>query len=182
MGRGGIMSKILTTQLSGLLQRITQNEEDAIEETARLLAQAAIGEGNVYFACFGEMQTVELNALQAVEPFSKLAPWTSDTSLTEADRVCIFTRSAHDEEALALAQKLNTQFIPFAAVAGEPASTENPLADLAYTYISTRIKGGLLPNDLGQRVVVPHALAGLFVYEAVKMAYDDMLGFDEEEL
>ena len=51
MGRGGIMSKILTTQLSGLLQRITQNEEDAIEETARLLAQAAIGEGNVYFAC-----------------------------------------------------------------------------------------------------------------------------------
>lgn len=36
------MSKILTTQLSGLLQRITQNEEDAIEETARLLAQAPL--------------------------------------------------------------------------------------------------------------------------------------------
>lgn len=73
MNRGGNMSKILTTQLSGLLQRIIQNEEDAIEETARLLAQAAIGEGNVYFACFGEMQVVELNALQAAEPFSKLA-------------------------------------------------------------------------------------------------------------
>ncbi|MBH9788348.1 DUF2529 family protein, partial [Clostridioides difficile] len=56
------MSKILTTKLSGLLQRIIQNEEDAIEETARLLAQAAIGEGNVYFDCFGEMQVVALNA------------------------------------------------------------------------------------------------------------------------
>lgn len=182
MNRGGNMSKILTTQLSGLLQRIIQNEEDCIEETARLLAQAAIGEGNVYFACFGEMQVVALNALQAVEPFSKLAPWTTDTSLTEADRVCIFTRSAYDEEALVLAQKLNTQFIPFAAIASEAASVDNPLADLAYTYVSTRIKGGLIPNDLGQRIVVPHALAGLFVYEAVKIAYDEMLGLDEEEL
>jgi len=87
-----------------------------------------------------------------------------------------------DEEALVLAQKLNTQFIPFAAIASEAASGDNPLADLAYTYVSTRIKGGLIPNDLGQRIVVPHALAGLFVYEAVKIAYDEMLGLDEEEL
>ena len=67
-------------------------------------------------------------------------------------------------------------------MASEIASVDNPLADLAYTYVSTRIKGGLLPNDLGQRIVVPHALAGLFVYEAVKIAYDEMIGFDEEEL
>ena len=176
------MSKILTTQLSGLFQRITQNEEEAIEETARLLAQAGIGEGNVYFACFGEMQVVELNACQAVERFTKLVPWTKDTVITEADRVCIFTRSAHDEEALALAQQLSDNFIPFAAVASEAANSENPLADLAYTYISARIRGGLLPNDLGERIVVPHAIAALFVYEAVKIAYDEMLGLDDEEL
>lgn len=176
------MSKILTTQLSGLFQRITQNEEEAIEETARLLAQAGIGEGNVYFACFGEMQVVELNAYQAVERFTKLVPWTKDTVITEADRVCIFTRSAHDEEALALAQQLSDNFIPFAAVASEAANSENPLADLAYTYISTRIRGGLLPNDLGERIVVPHAIAALFVYEAVKISYDEMLGLDDEEL
>ncbi|MFJ7668517.1 DUF2529 family protein [Lysinibacillus sp. NPDC097195] len=176
------MSKILTTQLSGLLQRITQSEEESIEETARLLAQAAIGEGNVYFACFGEMQVVELNALQGVERFAKLLPWTADTNVSEADRICIFTRSAYDPEALALAQKLNEQFIPFAAVASEVANVENPLADLAYTYISTRMRGGLLPNDLGERIVVPHAIAALFIYEAVKIAYDEMLGLDDEEL
>jgi len=176
------MSKILTTQLSGLLQRISQSEEESIEETARLLAQAAIGEGNVYFACFGEMQVVELNALQGVERFAKLLPWTADTVVSEADRICIFTRSAHDQEALALAQKLNEQFIPFAAVASEVANAENPLADLAYTYISTRMRGGLLPNDLGERIVVPHAIAALFIYEAVKIAYDEMLGLDDEEL
>ena len=176
------MSKILTTQLSGLLQRIIQSEEDSIEETARLLAQAGIGEGNVYFACFGEMQVVELNACHAVERFTKLAPWTKETVLTEADRVCIFTRSAEDKEAIALAQHLNDQFIPFAAVACEVADSQNSLAELAYTYISTRVRGGLLPNDLGERIVIPHAIAALFVYEAVKMAYDEMLGMNDEEL
>jgi len=176
------MSKILTTQLSGLLQRIIQSEEDSIEETARLLAQAGIGEGNVYFACFGEMQVVELNACHAVERFTKLAPWTKETVLTEGDRVCIFTRSAEDKEAIALAQQLNDQFIPFAAVACEVADSQNSLAELAYTYISTRVRGGLLPNDLGERIVIPHAIAALFVYEAVKMAYDEMLGMNDEEL
>ena len=39
------MSKILTTQLTGLLQRIQQSEEESIEETARLLAQARLGKG-----------------------------------------------------------------------------------------------------------------------------------------
>lgn len=173
------MSKILTTQLSGLLQRITQNEEEAIEETARLLAQAGIGAGNIYFACFGEMQAVEVNALNSVEGFPKLLPWTKDTQLEEADRVCIFTRSAFDEEALTFAQTLNEAFIPFAAVASEVASADNPLADLAYTYISTRIRGGLLPNDSGERIVVPHALAALFIYEAIKIAYDEILSIDE---
>ena len=41
------MSKILTTQLTGLLQRIQQTEEESIEETARLLEQAAIGQGTI---------------------------------------------------------------------------------------------------------------------------------------
>lgn len=176
------MSKILTTQMSGLLQRIIQSEEEAIEETARLLAQAGVGEGNVYFACFDEMQVVELNALQGAEQFTKLLPWTKETVICDADRVCIFTRSAHNTEAIALAQKLNDDFIPFAVVSSEVANSENPLADLAYTYISTRIKGGLLPNDLGERIVIPHAIAALFIYEAIKIAYDEMLGLVNEEL
>ena len=53
-----IIVKMLTTQISGLLQRITGNNEEAIEETARLLAQATIGEGRVIIAGFGEMDVV----------------------------------------------------------------------------------------------------------------------------
>ena len=177
------MSKILTTQMSGLLQRIQTSEEEAIEDTARLLAQAGIGQGNVYFACFGELKAVELNALESISQFAKIAPWSLNTEITEADRVIIFTRSCKDTEALALAKKLYDEFIPFAAVASETASEDNELSELAYTYISLKIRGGILPHPTkrGERIVFPHLMAALFIYEAIKMEYDEMIADDELE-
>lgn len=177
------MSKILTTQMTGLLQRIQTSEEEAIEDTARLLAQAGIGQGNVYFACFGELKGVEINALEGAAPFIKAVPWSPEAQLTEADRVIIFTRSCQNAEAVALAQKLYDLFIPFAAIASEPADSDNELSELAYTYISMKIRGGILPHPskLGERVVFPHLMAALFIYEAIKMEYDEMVADDEED-
>lgn len=183
------MSKILTTQLTGLFQRIQDTEEDKIGDAARLLAQAGIGQGNVYFVCFNEFAAIELNAIAGVQPFYKLAKWSEDVQLTEADRVCIFTRSAFDEEAIALAKRLYDEFIPFAVVTSEQEDAEgNELADLAYVYISLKIRGGILPHptNLGERIVFPHVMAALYVYEAMKMEYDEMIGedhsLDEEEI
>lgn len=174
------MLKMLTTQLTGLLQRITSDQEDTIEEAARLLAQAGVGEGKVYFACFGEMKALEYNAQLAEEPFAKMTPWTSDAAVTDLDRVLIVTRHADDEEALALAQKLYDAFIPFAVITSEKVTDAGKMADLAYVYVSLKIKQGLIPNDIGERIVVPHVLAALFVYEAIKVQYDEMM-FDDEE-
>lgn len=175
------MSKILTTQTTGLLQRIQTNGEFAIEDTARLLAQAGIGEGHVYFACFGEFTAVEHNALHSAAPFKKLKQWSANLTLTDADRVIIFTRSGQDADALTLAQTLYDTFIPFAAVASENEGSENPLSELAYTYISMKLRGGLLPHPtkLSERVVFPHLIAALFIYEAIKMEYDEMLDDDD---
>ena len=177
------MSKILTTQMTGLLQRIQTSEEEAVEDTARLLAQAGIGQGNVYFACFGEMKGIEINALNGAAPFMKAVPWSLEADVTEADRVIIFTRSCKDEEALSLAQRLYDEFIPFAAIASEPAGDDNELSELAYTYISMKIRGGILPHPskLGERIVFPHMMAALFIYEAIKMEYDEMVSGDEED-
>ena len=183
------MSKILTTQLTGLFQRIQNSEEDKIGDAARLLAQAGIGQGNVYFACFDELAAVELNALSGVQPFYKLVKWSNDIVLTEADRVCIFTRSAFNEDAVALAQRLYDEFIPFAVVTSEKEEAEgNDLANLAYVYVSLTIRGGILPHptNLGERIVFPHLMGALYVYEAIKMEYDEMVGeddsLDEEEV
>ncbi|HWI47102.1 MAG TPA: DUF2529 family protein [Rummeliibacillus sp.] len=169
------MLKMLSTQVGGLLQRVATNQEEAIEESARLLAQAGVGNGVVYFACFDELQAIEINALNAAEPFKKLRRWTKDVEIADLDRVCIFTRHANHPDALALAHTLYDDFIPFAVVASEKEEDAGEMADLAYTYISLGINKGLLPNELGERIVLPHTMAALFIYEAIKMSYDEML-------
>ncbi|QTD43508.1 DUF2529 family protein [Sporosarcina sp. Te-1] len=169
------MVKILTTQVGGLLQRIGTAGEEPIEETARLLAQAAIGEGRVIFAVFDEMEAVLLSAQFGAEPFQGAIRYEDNMDISSADRVWILARSAQDDRALALARHLAEQFIPFAATAGEKAGEQNELSDLAYTYIPTGLTKGLLPGPTGERIVQPHALAALFIYEAVKMAYDEMV-------
>lgn len=180
------MSKILTTQLTGLFQRIEKTEEEMIGDTARVLAQAGIGEGTVYFACFGEMEAIALHAINGAEPFTKGALWTDDVTLTSADRVIIFTSTCHNENALGLARELSDSFIPFSAVASEVASEENELSELAYTYVSMKVRGGILPHPekLGERIIIPYIFAGLYIYEAIKMEYDEMVGddIDEEDL
>lgn len=172
-----MMFKMLSTQLNGLFQKIVQNESESIEETARLLAQASVGQGKVYFACFDEMQAVEINALQSADPFKNLQKWTTETTITPVDRVCIFTRSYKNENALLLARELHEQFIPFSVVSSELPDETNLLSDLAFTYISLNIRNGMLPHptSLGERIVFPHLLAALYIYEAIKLNYDEMI-------
>lgn len=172
--------KMLTTQLSGLIQRIATSEEENIEETARLLAQAAAREGFIYFAAFGEMESITVNAKYAVESFPSMKIWTADTQLTSADRVWIIARSSEDIDALTLAKQLHDAFFPFSATAAEPASDENELSNLAYTYVSLKLAKGLLPAEDGGRIVLPYALSAMFVYEAVKMKLDEMLLGEED--
>ncbi len=171
--------KMFVTQLTGLLQRIATSEEENIEDTARLLAQARAGEGNIYFATFGEMESVLTNAIQAAEPFPRLKRWSPDVELDRSDRVWIITRSSKNEEALTLARKLYDSFIPFSVMASEAPGEENELSELAYTYISLKITKGILPAEDGSRVVQPHSLAAMFVYEAVKWKLDEMFGTEE---
>lgn len=166
--------KMLTTQIGGLFQQISQDNEEAIEETARLLAQATFGEGRVILATFDDFDAIQSVAQNGVEPFTGAINYTEGMSIGTEDRVWILTRSATNLRALKLAIYLAEQFIPFAAVAAEK-SGDNELSNLATTYISTGVTRGLLPGDDGKRYVQPHALAGLFIYEAVKIAYDEML-------
>lgn len=166
--------KMLTTQMSGLLDRIATNNESAIEETARLLAQATVGEGRVIIYGLDELCIVATVAAATQGGLHGAVSYDENLELSTADRVWIFTRSVNDERALDFANTLDEAFIPFAVVAPEK-EMDTPLYEQAMTSISTGLTKGLLPGDLGERIGEPHALAALFVYEAVKLSYEEML-------
>ncbi|PSL40609.1 uncharacterized protein DUF2529 [Planomicrobium soli] len=158
--------KMLTTQLTGLFQRIAQQEE-AIEDTARLLAQAAVGEGTIFLAAFGEMKAVASAATHGTEQLPRVLEWQPDSILTSVDRVWILAKKDEGDE---LADRLADAHMPVAMLVAETKET-----DLADAFISLKLDKGLLPAEDGGRTLVPHAMGALYVYHAVKLLIDEML-------
>nr|WP_046174708.1 DUF2529 family protein [Domibacillus indicus] len=166
------MSKMFMTQLSGLLKRISEKEEFAIEDAGRLLSQSFLGEGSIYMKGFDEMAAIEIEALYGAEVLSSIKRWTEGAPLTEADRVLVAARFSDDPNALQLARQLQANGIPFAAIASK--KEEPGIEELADVFIDLRLIKGLLPDDKGGRAGFPSSIAGLYVYFLIKMTIEEI--------
>lgn len=170
------MSKIFTTQLIGRLQKISEQELD-IEDAARLLAQALVGEGSIYIFGENELKSVFLEAKYGQEPLQRVQEWTNDTfgQLSTADRVLIFSRNMADEQVGTLAKKLHSLQVPFVVVGSISVKDKNPIENLADVCINLHIDSGLVPSERGGRTMYPHAVAALYVYHLLKSRIDEMM-------
>ena len=169
------MLKMFSTQLTGLFMRIADKEEFQFEDGARLLAQAAVGHGAIYFKGFGEMRGVEFEAIEGAEPLESAKHLESIDNLTVADRVIILSRFSNDQEAILLGESLSKKGIPFVSVSGNKEEGNPCLATIADVHIDTRLIKPLLPGDDGNRVGFPSLMAALYIYYALKFIIDDIL-------
>ncbi|RDI41554.1 DUF2529 domain-containing protein [Falsibacillus pallidus] len=170
------MLKMFTTQLAGLFNRLFDKEELSIEDEARLLAQAAVGEGKIYIKGFKEMGAVEMEAIHGAEPLAHSALLMDETKLTDADRVLIVSRFSTDEEAVGLAKRLVEKGLPFAAISGavkDPGKED--LVSLADAHLDTKVLKGLLPGEDGERVGMPTSMAALYLYFGLKFTIEEIL-------
>jgi hypothetical protein len=189
------MLKMFTTQLTGLFKKISEAEEFSFEDGARLLAQAPVGDGVIYLWGAGEMKAALFEALEGAEPLQQARALTAENEaeLTDADRVLMFSRTAGDATAVALAGRLRERSIPFVAVStvldaakgglglAEPAdASAGGLPELADVHIDLHLTKGLLPNDEGNRYGYPSSMAGLFVYYGLKFTIEEILAEYEE--
>ncbi|ARK32789.1 DUF2529 family protein [Halalkalibacter krulwichiae] len=159
------MQKIFNTQLTGLLQNI---DEDRLEDAARLLSQALIGEGHVYIHGKDEMAAVTSEALYGKEKIDKISPLLTEGKVTEldfADRALLISRSTNDEEMMDLARHLSSQGI---LIVGITAYTEDSTArkwtDSVDVHIDFNLTNSLVPTDTGERVGYPASLLALHTY------------------
>ncbi|MCA1060952.1 DUF2529 domain-containing protein [Rossellomorea aquimaris] len=174
------MIKMFTTQLTGLFKRIYDKQEFEIEDGARLLAQAAIGQGNIYIQSYGEMEAVTSEALFGAEPLPSAKRYDPSIELTEADRVLVVTRFSTDEDAVRFVKKLAADGIPFVAVSGVIEGEVN-LLDEADVHLDTKVIKGMLPGDeIGERVSFPSSMAALYLYFALGFVIREMLEEYEE--
>jgi uncharacterized phosphosugar-binding protein len=167
--------KMFSTQLTGLFNRIHDKEEFSIEDGARLLAQAAVGDGSIYICGLKEMAAVEAEATEGAEPLISAKKWTAIDEIQEADRVLLISRFSKDKEAVEIARALAEKNILFVAVSTAVESDGDDLASLADIHIDLRLAKGLLPGEDGGRFGCPSSIAALFVYFGLKFTIDEII-------
>ncbi|KAA0764844.1 DUF2529 domain-containing protein [Bacillus sp. SH5-2] len=171
------MLKIFSTQLSGYFSRVSQKEEMNIEDSARLLAQALVGDGYIYLHGTNEMEGVIVEALFGAEPMQqakRLFENGKEAKVTSADRVLLISRFSTDEEVIQIAKKLQEDghsIVGISAIQEGAASLEQ------YTdvHIDTKLLKGLIPDDEGNRYGFPSLIVALFAYHGIKFTIDEML-------
>lgn len=169
------MLKIFTTQLAGLFQSIAK-EEELLEDAARLLSQALIGEGTLFIYGDDEMATVVAEALYGQDRLDQTASLIINDSMAEldaVDRVLLVARKASDERVLHYAQKIYDQHIPFVCIVAEEDATA--LGTFADIVIDLGVRNGLVPTDTGERIGYPASITALYCYFALSLLMREML-------
>ncbi|MGH0430521.1 DUF2529 family protein [Bacillus mycoides] len=171
------MLKIFSTQLSGYFSKISQKEDMNIEDSARLLAQALVGDGFIYLHGTNEMEGVVSEALFGAEPMKQAKRLIENGELaavTSADRVLLISRFSTDEEVVTIAKKLQEEG---QSIVGISAVHESPESLEQYTdvHIDIKLLKGLIPDDEGNRYGFPSLIIALFAYHGLKFTIDEML-------
>ncbi|MCM3760044.1 DUF2529 domain-containing protein [Alkalihalobacillus oceani] len=170
------MLKIFTTQLNGLLKKIAEQEDEKLEDAARLLSQALVGDGHLYLYGKDEMTAVTAEALYGAEKFEQAKPLTlaAVPSLSSADRVLLIARSADDPELLQLISRLFEYSIPCVLISG-PASGAVPVPEEVDVHLPLPLHQGLVPTESGDRIGYPLSLAALYIYFCLSLLIHDIL-------
>lgn len=174
------MLKIFATQLQGIFKKIEEKEEENLEDGARLLAQAIIGDGNVYIHGFDELKAVELTALLGPERFSKALPLYKDgvqSDVTSLDRVLLITRTSSDPSAIELATSLREKGISVVAISN--VGDEDRLTSVVDVHINSHVTKGLIPDETGSRYGVPTNIGALYAYYGLFFTVKEFLEENE---
>lgn len=172
------MLKIFTTQLNGYFKRIEEKEEFNIEDAARLLSQAIIGDGNVYVYGAREMKSVMFEALESEEPLQGTKPLLTMENLdnvTPADRVLLVSRFSDDQESIIIAKKLAEKSIPLVGMSALRASEDETLDQVVDVHIDTKLTKPLIPDDEGNRYGFPAVMTSLYAYYAVSLTIKEII-------
>ncbi|WP_246944504.1 DUF2529 family protein [Bacillus pinisoli] len=178
------MLKIFSTQLQGVFKKIEEKEEFHLEEGARLLSQALVGDGSVYVHGMEELKAAELTAIagpEKLEGFKSYVENGKPAMIKPFDRVLLFARYAHDEQAITLIKSLSEQGVLTVAVSSIVNEEEEGLHQLADVHINSYLTKGLIPDEDGSRYGLPSTMVAIYAYYGLMFTIKEILAeYDEE--
>lgn len=160
--------KMFFTQLQGVTDRIL-DQEDSLEDAARLIAMSIVSEGDVYWYGEGEMDGIVTLALTGADGIHGSKRWSEDIRLSPLDTVVVCSACRNSASAMNVASGATEQGATVIGVTSL-VTTENKEPDWtqkAEVLLTNGINQGLIPGDLDEpdsRIGTPHLLAGLHMY------------------
>lgn len=179
------MMEIFTTQLTGHFNRIMDQETMNIEDSARLLAQALVGEGNLYVYGHKELDGIVREALQGSERLQRAKHLFDETGslrkLSSADRVLLFSHLSTDDEVISIAKTLSEQGIQTVGVSAISKNAEHGLDSITDFHIDSKLRQPLIPGDDGVRYGFPALMTSLYVYYAISFTLKEIMSEYEDD-
>ncbi|GAE27885.1 hypothetical protein JCM9140_4051 [Halalkalibacter wakoensis JCM 9140] len=169
------MQKIFKTQLTGLLSDPFDEEE--LEDAARLLTQALVGDGHLYVYGKEEMAAVEAEAVHGKEALSNVYSLFENgkiVDLNSADRVFLLSRNTADSDLLDIVKKLSEKQIPIVGLTVAPTEGQQ-WTDLVDIHLDLNLTQSLVPTDSGDRIGYPASLLALYTYFCLFLLISEML-------
>ncbi|EGQ3497623.1 DUF2529 family protein [Staphylococcus pseudintermedius] len=168
------MSKMLTTQLTGIFNRLDQQELD-IQMAAQSLIQAMGGEGHAYIKGYGDLKCFESYILTSFEKLhSSLAldDYPSFDVLDTTDRVLLFGAEYSEEMARDLEQ-LIADDRDVVVITNKPKEVELP--DHLMHFINLSTPRPIVYTEDYDKVVQPHLMALNYVYYEIYTQMVEMM-------
>ncbi|SFA42305.1 protein of unknown function [Parageobacillus thermantarcticus] len=171
--------KIFATQMIGYLKKIAEEEEMALEDGARLLAQAIVGDGRILLHGFHEMEAVVIEALYGHDKLPKAVRLMENghlrNDIDETDRILLIARFSNDQDAIRLAERLKEQGLEIAAISAVVKDEQPSLVDVVDVHIDSKLLKPIIPKDDGSRIGMPTVITASFAYYCLLLTIYDIL-------
>ncbi len=153
-------------------------DEDMMEDAARLLSQALIGDGNVYIYGKDEMVAVAAEALYGKEKLEHVKPLFEKGVMAEldpADRVLLISRNAYDEEMIDVVEQVSANGILIVGMSAVQNDLKKQWIDWTDVHLNLNVHNSLVPTDSGERIGYPASLMALYTYFCLHLLITDFL-------
>lgn len=175
--------KMYITQLRGVFERISQENEEGLEEAGRRLAQTLTMNGHVYVWGLGQGR---LAVNEATESTNKLPGVKilfdqngQKNKLTDHDSVLLFVAEGQENPAVKLIDSLKDSGAQFIGVI--PSNVEGDLLNPSFDHhLFFPSAGPLIPLDDDLKRGNPESLAILFLYHLIYFSLIEIL--NEQDL
>ncbi|WP_261131108.1 DUF2529 domain-containing protein [Bacillus sp. Marseille-Q3570] len=166
------MLKIFTTQLSGVFKKIEEQEDEAIEDCSRLLAQTITGNGTIHIKGIGELEGIPSAIMDSNESIPACAPY-GESVVESGDCILAFANNTRNIELEKLITQAESEGISVVSVAAVEKGDE-PIPNEEF-HIDTKLSMPLVPGEDGERIGYPVFMLALFVFYALYFNTNEML-------